>query len=411
MNLLACFKVALGALRLNALRTFLAMLGIIIGVASVITMSSISSGAQQRIESIINSLGTNLLIIRPGSGGFGGRRGGAETNTPFSERDLVALRNEIPEIIAISGQINSNAPVVLGNTNWTTNIAGGHRDYLEARGWLLQEGRLFTEREVSSKAKVAIVGQTIVKELFEGSSPIGQKFRIKNIPFEVIGVLSEKGQSSFGTDQDDIIIAPISTVRARISGRRNSSVANAVPRIYALMAPGTDMDEAQNNIEDLMRERRRIKPGAADDFSVRNLAEFIRSRTETQRIMGVLLAITAAISLVVGGIGIMNIMLVSVTERTREIGVRMAIGARGRDIMTQFLVEAITLCFIGGLIGLGVGVGGTWVLAEFTEFPQSLQMSFVFISIAASSLVGVFFGFYPARRASKLNPIDALRFE
>ncbi|UTW54694.1 ABC transporter permease [Kordiimonas sp. SCSIO 12610] len=411
MSLLACFKVALGALRLNALRTLLAMLGIIIGVASVITMSSISSGAQQRIEAIIDSLGTNLLIIRPGSGGFGGRRGGAGTNTPFTERDVTALRNELPDISAISGEVNASAPVVLGNNNWTTNVVGGHQDYLEARAWVLKEGRLFSQREVSSKAKVAIIGQTIVKELFDGSSPIGEKFRIKNIPFEVIGVLSEKGQSSFGTDQDDLVIAPISTVRARISGRSNSSVANAVPRIYALMTPGTDMTQAQAEIEDLLRERRRIKPGAEDDFSVRNLAEFIRSRTETQRIMGVLLAITATISLIVGGIGIMNIMLVSVTERTREIGVRMAIGARGKDIMTQFLVEAITLCFIGGLIGLALGAGLTAALAKYTDFPQAFEGSFVIVAVAASTLVGVFFGFYPAKRASKLNPIDALRFE
>ena len=395
MSLLDCIKVAFGALRLNALRTVLAMLGIIIGVASVIMMSSVSVGAQQRIESIIESLGSNLLNIRPGSGGFGGRRGGAGTSAPFTERDVEAIKNEIPALIAVSGEVNTSAPLIVGNLNWTTSVVGGHTDYFEARNWTLDEGRIFNEREVATKAKVALIGKTVAKELFEGSSPIGQRMRVKNVPFEVIGVLGEKGQSSFGQDQDDLIIAPISTVRARVSGR-TSSVANAVPRIWALFTPESNMVEAQADLEELLRERRKIAPGAEDNFSVRNFAEFIRSRTETQRVMGVLLAITAAISLLVGGIGIMNIMLVSVTERTREIGVRMAIGARGKDIMTQFLVEAITLCFIGGLVGLGVGLGGTSLLASFGDFPQAFDSSFILIRNRCVVICGCVLWFLPS---------------
>ena len=411
MNLVDSMKIALRAIRLNAMRSFLTMLGIIIGVASVIVMVSVSSGAQKQVEARIQQLGTNLLRIRPGSRFFGGRRSGAGTATPFSDKDIDFLKQEFSFINSASGRISSSAPVISSGLNWQTSVIGTHTDYFDVRDWVVAHGRGFTEREVRTASKVAILGQTVIKELFGESSPLNAKLRIKNVPFTIIGVLEEKGQSSFGHDQDDIIVIPISTARQRISGRSSRTVANNVGTISLKIDDKTNMNEAQAEIERYLRKHRKIKPGAADDFSVRNMAEFIRARTATQKTLGILLAAAAAIALVVGGIGIMNIMLVSVTERTREIGLRMAVGANQRDILSQFLVEAVTLCLIGSLIGVVLGISSALAIAKISQWPVLVSLPTIFIAITAAGVVGVFFGFYPARKASLMHPIDALRYE
>jgi putative ABC transport system permease protein len=410
MTLFATIIVALEALRLNALRTTLAMLGIIIGVAAVITMASISTGASQRVEQFISSLGTNLLIARPGSNRMGGRQSGAGTSQSFEEKDVTALRNRVPDIAAISGVVNGSGAIVYGNNNWQTGVQGVHADYHVARAWDVAEGTRLTDEDVRRKAKVAVIGKTIATELFGGQSPIGERIRIKNVPFEVIGVLEEKGQSGMGRDQDDTILVPISTARTRLAGREGS-VAEPVQMMFISVREGANMARVQEEVEAVLMERRNIRPGDQADFDVRNMSEFIQARTATQNTMGMLLATSAAISLVVGGIGIMNIMLVSVTERTREIGLRMAVGARGRDILVQFLVEAITLCLVGGLVGLAVGALCSGLVARYAEWPVVMDPVYVVLALFGSATVGLFFGFYPARRASKLNPIDALRYE
>ena len=410
MNPLAAFKVAIAALRLNALRSFLAMLGVIIGVASVIVMVSVASGAGQAIEDRIKALGTNLLVIQPGSYTSGGRRAGEGTALALSESDLAVIRDKIPGVAAATGVVSGSAPIVFGNTNWTTSIDGVGDDFLEVRDWALTEGRNFTEAEIRSGAKVVILGATTSRELFGEAPAIGVQLRIMAVPFTVIGLLSVKGQSGWGSDQDDTALVPITTARRRLFGAEQT-VPDNLRQIMVEIASAEEMGEAQAEIETLLRERRRVRAGAPDDFRVRDMADFIRTRTETQSILSLLLGATAAISLVVGGIGIMNIMLVSVTERTREIGLRMAVGARRRDILSQFLIEAVTLCILGGLIGLTIGGGAALAMSVWGDWPIALSPSLVLIALASAGLVGVFFGYYPARRASLMNPIDALRYE
>ncbi len=410
MSIIKCFQIAFIALRLNALRSLLTMLGIIIGIASVIVMVSISDGAQQQIDERINSLGTNMLMVRPGSSFFGGRRGGAGSAPPMTETEVKALRN-LDFVEGASGYLRSSGAMVYAGNNWQAEIAGVHADYIDVRQWEIEEGRNFSDREESTGAKVALVGQTVINELFAGGDPIGQRFRIKNIPFTVIGTLKGKGQSSWGQDQDDVVMVPIATHRMRVSGRRSSAAVNSVGSVSLTVDPSFDISDAEEEIQYMMREQRKIAPGSDDNFSVRNLSEFIEARSATQRTLGILLAATAAISLVVGGIGIMNIMLVSVTERTREIGLRMAVGARGIDILNQFLVESIVLCLVGSVIGIGIGFGLTELVASLGEWPVLIKSTTIFIAVGAAAFVGLFFGFYPARRASKLDPIDALRTE
>lgn len=410
MSLLKCIEIAFVALRLNLLRSLLTMLGIIIGIASVIVMVSISDGAQQQIDKHISDLGTNMLTVRAGARSFGGRRGGAESATPMTTREMEAIA-ELPFISGVSGQLQSAAPLVSGGTNWQAGVLGVHQDYLDVRQWELADGRNFSAREIRAGGKVALVGETVVEELFGGNNPIGERFRIKNIPFTVIGVLRGKGQTAFGHDQDDVVMVPLSTHRLRISGRRSASVVNSVGRIYLTVDDSIAMEEAEEEIAYVLRDVRKIKPGKADDFSVLNISSFIEARSATQRTLGVLLAATAAISLVVGGIGIMNIMLVSVTERTREIGLRMAVGAREGDILNQFLVEAIVLCLVGSVIGIAIGAALTRLVATLGDWPVLIDASTIAIAVAAAAFVGLFFGFYPARRASQLDPIEALRTE
>jgi putative ABC transport system permease protein len=410
VNPLASFKVAIGALKVNALRSFLAMLGVIIGVASVIVMVSVATGAGQAIEARIKALGTNVLVVMPGSFTSGGRRAGEGTALALSEGDLTAIRSKVTGVTAAAGTVSGSAPVVVGNANWTTSVNGVNEDFLEVRDWAIAEGRGFTEAELRSGAKVAILGATTARELFGASPVIGEQIRIKNVPFTVVGVLTVKGQSGWGGDQDDTALVPLSTARRRLFGSEQT-VPDNLRSIMIEVASAEGMSDAQEEIELLLRERRHVRGGSPDDFQVRNMAEFIRARSETQSILSLLLGATAAISLIVGGIGIMNIMLVSVTERTKEIGLRMAVGARRRDILSQFLIEAVTLCVTGGLIGLLIGGSAALAMSIWGQWPIALSPSLVLIALASAGLVGVFFGYYPARRASLMNPIDALRYE
>jgi len=412
MNLLASIRVALTALRINALRSSLAMLGVIIGVASVIVLVSISEGTKQAVEAQIASFGANLLIVRPGTSMFGGRRGAGGSGTPVTDADAEAIRDQVAGIGGVSGEVGAvGLSVVFGGVNWSTRISGVNPAYFEVREWVIEEGRAFSVEEEQSARRLAVVGQTLVDELFDGASPVGQSVRIGGQQFSIIGTVAAKGQTSYGSDQDDIMFLPLSTVRQRFGAGTSPTVRDPVQTIYVEVGAGETTGRVIADIEDLMRVRRGIQPGADDDFNVASLAEFIRARNETESQLGLLLAVGAGIVLLVGGIGIMNIMLVSVTERTREIGLRLAVGARASDIRNQFLIESIVLCVTGGMVGLVVGIGGTIAYANVGELEISVNPGIVAIAIGASALVGVFFGLYPAHRAARLNPIEALRFE
>lgn len=411
MNLTIAIQVALLALRINILRSLLAMLGIIIGVASVIIMVSISTGAKQEVGRLIQGLGTNLLVISPGSSDMGGgRQLGTGTAPPFSDADTLALRQQIPGVAAVSGTMRGSVTVVAAGVNWSTTAYGVNDEYLEVRDWGINDGRNFSASEVRAGSKVVLLGKTVAKQLFNETSPLGNQVRIKDIPFQIIGVLDSKGQSAMGNDNDDVLIIPITTARKRVLGG-NNTVLNSVQTIMLEVAQNESMSDVQQEVENLLRQRRNIRAGSKDDFSVRNLAEFIKARSATQNTLSVLLAATAMISLVVGGIGIMNIMLVSVTERTREIGLRIAIGARQQDIRNQFLVESVTLCSLGGFIGLLLGIVGGLAISLLGQWPITIDVNIALVALGSSAFVGVFFGFFPAQRAARMNPIDALRYE
>ena len=410
MMFLDSFRIAWTALRSNLLRSILTTLGIIIGVASVIILVAVGSGARSEVEKQIASLGSNMLVVFSGSSRVMGRAAGAGTELPLSEADLAAMRDKVEGVTAISGQLNGSGPVVNGNTNWTTTLSGVHQDFATVRDWPIVSGRDFTVQDVRASAKVAILGQSVVKQLFAGEDPVGATIRIKNAPFLVIGVLAVKGPSSFGRDQDDLVLMPVTTARQQIVGKSQVQ-ADQVGQIYIKFTPGTDLAVAQEDIETMMRQRRRIQPGGEDNFNVRNLAEFMKARTEVLSTMTYLLGATSIISLIVGGIGIMNIMLVSVTERTREIGLRMAVGGRKSDIMRQFLVEAVTLCLIGGLLGTILGVGSAAIVANAAQWPVLISPGIIVLAMTAAAATGIVFGYFPARRAAGLDPIDALRSE
>ena len=407
-RLLASLRIALRALVANKMRSALTMLGIIIGVSAVITMIAVGSGAKQRIEEQIASMGSNLLLVDSGSSSSGGFRMGAGTAPTLTVADAKAIETEIPGVKYVAPSARGAAQVVYGNQNWSTGITGTSPEMIDIRGWALASGRIFTEQELDGSAKVCVLGKTVADNLFGGIDPIGQIVRIKKIPFTVIGVLSPKGQTTWGQDQDDLIFVPLTTGQKQLFGQAFPGMV----RNISVQAWGPDeLKEVETQIAQLLRQRHRIQPNQDDDFTVRNLTEMMSTREESANVMSLLLGAIASISLIVGGIGIMNIMLVSVTERTREIGIRMAVGAKGRDILLQFLTESLMLSLMGGLLGIGIGMLGTVVLSSVTQWPTLFSPKAILLAFLFSGSVGVFFGFYPARKASLLNPIDALRYE
>ena len=411
MNFSATLAVALRALRVNALRSGLTMLGIIIGVAAVITMVAVGAGAQDRVQAQIQSLGANLIIVFNGSGRAGRTRLGAGSALSLTQADSRAIANEVIGIEATAPTVRRTTQLVVGNLNWSVGTQGTTPDYLVARDWEIDSGRAMTEEDVRSSAKVVLLGQTVVDNLFLDAEPVGASIRIKKIPFTVIGVLAAKGQNSFGQDQDDVAIIPISTAKKRVIGTNARSRPDSVASIIIKVRHAEDMFDAEEGINNLLKQRHNIQPGQPDDFGVRNLSELMATRAESNRVLSILLAAVASVSLLVGGIGIMNIMFVSVTERTREIGLRMAVGARRRDILWQFLVEAVTLSLIGGLIGIAIGLIGSGAIARLAEWPMLVQPSSLVLAFGFAGAVGIFFGYYPARKAARLDPIDALRYE
>jgi putative ABC transport system permease protein len=410
MNIIASIRIALRALRINKLRSALTMLGIIIGVAAVITMIAVGAGAQNRIEEQIKGLGTNLIILLPGSTTSGGVRMGAGSRNTLTEADGYAIQREIPAVQAAAPALRGTGQVVAGMNNWSTVFYGITNEYFEARNWQIASGRMFETSDLSGSAKVAVLGETVARTLFGDTDPIGQVVRIRKVPMTVIGTLQRKGQSMMGQDQDDVILMPLSTARNRVLGRGAGRL-RTVGSVSIKIRDGEDMAVAETQIRELLRQRHRLQAGQNDDFTLRNLSEILATREESSRIMGLLLAAVASVSLLVGGIGIMNIMLVSVTERTREIGLRMAVGARGRDILTQFLVEAITLALIGGFLGIVIGVASSVAVARLAGWPVHIGIEPVVLAVGFAAAIGVFFGFYPARKASLLLPIEALRYE
>ena len=407
-TLLAGLRIALRALTVNKMRSVLTMLGIIIGVAAVIAMVAIGSGAKARIAEQIASMGSNLLMVMSGSSTSGGMRFGMGTVPTLTVDDAKAIQTEIPGVKYVAPNVTGVAQVVYGNQNWSTIINGTSPEALEIREWPLASGRPFMQQDVDGATKVCVLGKTVAENLFGGMDPVGQIVRVKKVPFTVLGVLAPKGQSTWGQDQDDIVFVPLTTAQKQLFGQQFPGMV----RVIAVQAREPDqVEEAEVQITDLLRQRHRIQPNQENDFSVRNLSEVMASAEQSADVMSLLLGAIASISLIVGGIGIMNIMLVSVTERTREIGIRIAVGAKSRDILLQFLIESLVLSLVGGIIGIGLGVAGTLVLSSFTNWPTLFSPQAILLAFVFSACVGVFFGFYPARKASLLNPIEALRYE
>ena len=411
MSAWAAFRSAWRALAANALRSVLTMLGIIIGVGAVIAMVAVGQGATDRVQEQMQALGSNIMLVVPGGVSQAGVRLGAQTRQRLTEEDALANGLDIPEVQVAAPTSRATGQVVWGNSNWGTTVMGVNNDYLEARDWPLRSGRVFDTAELAGSAKVVWLGATVARELFGDQDPVEQTVRLRGIPMTVVGVLSPKGQNSMGQDQDDVVMLPLGTLRNRVWGGDATSRLKRVGAISVKVREGQDMGAVEERIKELLRQRFKVQPGAEDPFSVRNLTEMLRAQEESSRVMTLLLATVAGISLVIGGIGIMNIMLVSVTERTREIGLRMAVGARGRDILAQFLIEAITLSLVGGALGVVLGAAATWLIGTLAGWQVSLSPGAVLLAVGFSGLVGIFFGYYPARRASQMLPIAALRHE
>jgi len=406
MNYRNTVKIAVNALRRNKFRAFLTMLGIIIGVASVIAMLAIGQGSKKSIQDEMSSMGTNMIFIMPGTDQRGGIRMSASEMQTLKLTDVDEILKSSPAVTAVSPMVSSSGQAVVGNNNWPTSVYGVNNEYLGIRKYEIETGRNFTDREVKTYAKVCLIGQTIVENLFpNGESPIGQSVRVGTVPLKIIGVLAEKGENGMGQDQDDLIIAPYTTVQKRMLA------ITYIQSIFASAASEDLNEEAIAQISETLRRTHKLKAGAADDFSVRSQAEMVQMFSSVSDMMTILLGAIAGISLLVGGIGIMNIMYVSVTERTREIGLRLSVGGRGNDILMQFLIESILLSVSGGVIGILLGLGTSTTVSSLMNWPTVVMPSSVIFAFVVCTIIGVFFGWYPARKASGLNPIDALRYE
>ncbi|HKY26989.1 MAG TPA: ABC transporter permease [Pyrinomonadaceae bacterium] len=407
MNLTVIIRVAFRALLRNKMRAVLTMLGIIIGVSAVIAMVSIGQGAQAAVQAQIEGIGTNLLFLSAGAQNVGGVRSGtgdSGTNT-LTVEDLDAIRREVPSVAMVSPAVNSRTQLVVGNMNWNTSVQGVSEQYPDVRKWQVHNGSFFTDGDVRTAARVVVVGQTIADNLFPGTDPIGQTLRVANLPFKVVGVMTPKGQDQQGRDQDDIAFAPYTTVQKKILGS---------PRLQIAYVSAVSQDStytAQEQITELLRQRHKLTPNEPNDFTVRNMTDIAEAASETNNTMTILLACIASVSLLVGGIGIMNIMLVSVTERTREIGIRMAIGARSSAVRRQFLIESVVLSLTGGTFGILLGIAISIAIPAFLGWPTLISTLAIVGSVIFSIVVGVFFGYYPARKAAALDPIEALRYE
>jgi putative ABC transport system permease protein len=408
MNFAMTFRIAYRALGRNKMRSGLTMLGIIIGVGAVIAMIAIGSGAKARIQEQIASMGSNLLIVLSGSATSGGFRWGSGSVPTLTVEDAKAIASELSAVKYAAPVLQGITQVVSGNQNWSTITFASTPEALLIRDWPIAKGRAFTQSDLEGAAKVCLLGQTVVENLFGDIDPVGQVVRVRQFPFTVVGVLSGKGQTTWGQDQDDVVYVPLTTGQRLLFGQQFPGMVRSI----SVQATGPDtMNLAEEQITQLLRQRHRIRANQDNDFTVRNLTEAMSTAEESARVMSLLLGAIASISLLVGGIGIMNIMLVSVTERTREIGIRMAVGARGRDILYQFLIEALVLSLIGGLIGIVIGVGASKLISQFFKWPTLISINALFLSFSFAGGVGIFFGFYPARKAAKLDPIEALRYE
>lgn len=410
MKIMDAFLDALRSLRSNTMRSVLTTLGIIIGVGAVIIMVSVGNGAKEEINAMIDKLGANIMMVRPGRNFGKGVSGSAGSLPTLTEDDARAIRDEINTVAIAAPTVNGNVQLIAGNLNWSCSVNGITNDFLSAREWELASGRLFDSGEIKRASKVTILGETVAENLFPDMEPLGQNIRINRVPFTIIGVLAAKGESGFGGDQDDTVMLPITTAKKRVLGGRTLA-GNLVNNIYVKAKSAEVVGQTEEQVAALMRERHHIMPNQDDDFQIRNMAEFMNARADSSSAMGFLLMAVASISLVVGGIGIMNIMLVSVTERTREIGLRMAVGATGKNIMSQFLIESIVLSLIGGILGVILGMGGSYAMSTYSQWNTVIDYQSVFIAFSFSAAVGIFFGFYPARKASQLDPIEALRHE
>jgi putative ABC transport system permease protein len=400
---------ALDALRLHKLRSALTMLGLVIGVAAVIAMMAVGAGAREQIIAQIRSLGSNLLVVIPGNITQAGVRLGTGASPTLSDEDAAAITTDVPAVQVTAPFISSKAQVIAGNVNWATTLHMIDPGWLEARDWALEQGRLFGSDELARGAQVALLGRTVANTLFpdNDADPVGQTIRIGKVPFQVIGTMARKGQSGFGQDQDDMLLIPLTTGQ-RLGGR-NQVKSHSVGAVYVKVRDGENLTDAQDDVADLLRQRHRLQSSQDDDFSVRNLADLTAAKEASASTLSLLLAAVASVSLGVGGIGIMNIMLVSVTERTREIGIRLALGARGFDILRQFLLEAVTLTIIGGTVGVLGGLAAAYVISQVAGWPLLVEPSSVLMAVLVSGLIGIFFGWWPAMRAAGLDPIDALR--
>ena len=368
-------------------------------------------GAQKQVDDLIKTLGSNLVLVLPGTTTASGARGARGSRPTITVDDAAAIQNEVPTVNVVAPMVRGSGQLIFGNKNWSSSILGVTPEYQEAQEWKIKDGRWFNDQETRAAAKVALVGETIIENLFEpGENPIGQVIRIKRVPFTIVGTLIAKGETPRGTDMDDTVFVPLSTAKKRLVGGRRLS-GKLVNVLYVKSVSAAAVDDTIRDMTNLLRQRHRIRPGQNDDFFVRNLSSILEARASSTRVMTFLLAAVASISLIVGGIGIMNIMLVSVTERTREIGLRMALGARSRDILLQFLIEAVTLSLIGGIIGVALGLGGILGMASLGDWPTIIRPESIFLAFGFAAVVGIFFGYYPARKAARLDPIDALRYE